>query len=370
MFLWISITSIGTFLLILIYLLIGIIQHKPKFSDQDSFISVIVCAHNEQDTIINCLDALLSQTYAQDKTEIIVVNDRSTDNTGDVISEYIHRHPNLKIISINDKIEGLSPKKYALSQGIAVAKGNIILTTDADCIPPKNWIKIITSYFTKETGMVVGMAPLASTSWWLSSFISMDALTADILAYGSLGWGHAVACAGRNFAYRKSVFMEVNGFSGINHIITGDDDLFLQKVAKMTNWKIQFSPELESSVPSNAPSGWAHFIAQRKRHISGAKYFSLPIQLGYALYFFSKLFIMVTFIILLTNNIGFYIPSLLFLLSYFPAAIFISVMARKTNQIYLIIYYPLWEIYYLLSHIFLGPLGLFGKISWGKRHFE
>ena len=200
-------------------------------------VSVIIPTYKDWSRLYLCLKALSNQSL-NDTFEILVVNNAPNDIT-----------PKDLIIPENCSILSESrPGSYAArNKALSIAKGNIILTTDADCIPPKNWIKIITSYFTKETGMVVGMAPLKSTYWWLSSFISMDALTADILAYGSLGWGHAVACAGRNFAYRKSVFMEVNGFSGINHIITGDDDLFLQKVAKMTNWKIQFSTNLTKS---------------------------------------------------------------------------------------------------------------------------
>ena len=77
---------------------------------------------------------------------------------------------------------------------------------------------------------------------------------------------------------------------------------------------------------------------------------------------------MLSLITLLTPNLKFSFTSTIILLPYFITGIFIYAMARKTNQIHLIIYYPLWEIYYLLSHIILGPLGLFGKISWGKRH--
>ena len=168
----------------------------------------------------------------------------------------------------------------------------------------------------------------------------------------------------------KKVFLEVNGFSGIEHIITGDDDLFLQKVKRETNWSIQFSYDLESSVLSDAPSGFRHYKAQRTRHISGAKHFTFPIQLSYTIYFFTKLFIMLAFIILLTLNLIFSFTSIIIILTYFITGIFMYVMARKTNQIYLVIYYPIWEIYYLISHIILGPIGIFGKISWGQRKLE
>ena len=139
--------------------------------------------------------------------------------------------------------------------------------------------------------------PNVLTKWWLSGFLCIDALLADLIAYGSLGWGHAITCTGRNLAYRRSVYNEIDGFSGIDHLMSVDDDVFMQKIAKNTSWKIKFMMTEDSAVQSPSSENWAHFISQRKRYISSAKSFPFLVQLGYSLFYSSKFFILNSLII-------------------------------------------------------------------------
>ncbi|SVD50820.1 uncharacterized protein METZ01_LOCUS403674, partial [marine metagenome] len=234
----IGMISATVYLLLILYIAIGIIRTKTELMDVQPSVSVIISAHNESQNIGKCLDTILSQNYPPHKFEIIVINDRSEDNTGLILEKYMNDHSQIQIITINEFKPGISPKKNAITQGVNIATGDIIATTDADCEASEDWIKIMVSFFTKETGMVVGLAPLKPTAWILSPFTCIDALFGSLIAYGSLGWNHAVTCTGRNFAYRKQLFQEINGFSGIDHILTGDDDLFMMKVSRKTNLEI------------------------------------------------------------------------------------------------------------------------------------
>lgn len=367
-------TIIGTlsaliYLCILLYLGVGIMHSKKDFTDDKPFVSVIVAAHNESMNIATCLDSILNQRYPQDKTEIIIVNDRSTDDTELILNHYLTKCNNLQVINIDEKhYKGIDNKINALNQGIARCTGDIIITTDADCIVSKNWIKIINSYFTFNTGMVVGLSPIIPTAWWLSRFICIDALLADLVASGSLGWNHAVTCTGRNLAYRRSVYEEVNGFAGIDHLIGVDDDLFMQKIAKNTNWRIRYILNGDSSVNSASSENFSHFISQRKRHISTAKYFPFPIQLGFGLLYVAKFFILISFIILLLTSSVFNIHFCILLLTFILTFILLYFIAHKTRQTSLLLIYPLWELYYILNQIVLGPMGLLGRITWDSRH--
>ena len=366
------ITNIGIFsaviyLLILLYLIIGIIRTKTELTDEQPSVSIIIAAHNEGQNIASCLNSILRQDYPHEKMEIIVVNDRSEDDTGIILSKYEKEHPYLNVITINKIEEGISPKKYALTQGISAAEGEIIATTDADCEPPEEWLKTLVLYFTSETGMVVGIAPLKPNSWCLSPLICIDALMAGLAAYGSLGWKHPVAATGRNIAYRKITFDEVNGFSGLMHILSGDDILLAQKISQETNWEIRFQPDPDAMVPSFTPRGWSQFITQRKRHIFTSKYFPLSIQISFSFLYLSKLIIFIVFIIFLSTFKVASFPNILFISSYLLTLILFYSMSSKTGQSKLLIFYPFWEIYYLLNHIIIGPLGLFGKIKWGTR---
>ena len=366
------ISDIGTisamvYLLLILYIAIGIIRTKPGLKDVQPSVSVVISAHNESQNIGKCLDTILSQSYPPHKFEIIVINDRSEDNTGLILEKYMNDYSRIQIIMINEVKPGISPKKNAIAQGVNIATGDIIATTDADCEASEDWIKKLVSYFTNETGMVVGLAPLKPTAWILSPFACIDTIFGSLIAYGSLGWNHAVTCTGRNFAYRKQLFQEINGFSGIDQILTGDDDLFMMKVARKTNWRIRFMPDPDSTVLSSAPFGWRHFITQRKRHISASKYFSIPVKIGFSLIYFSKLFMFLFLLLVCIMKLNGIIPLTLIISAYLITFILLMIIGLKTRQCRMLIFYPIWEIYYLLGNLFLAPLGFFSRISWGER---
>ncbi len=367
------ITIIGTlsallYLCILLYLVIGIIRTKTELIDEQPFVSIIVAAHNEAKNITVCLESLLIQDYPEEKIEIIIVDDRSTDDTASILKEYRQNHKLFQMLSIVECEKGLSPKKNALTHGINIAKGEIIAVTDADCSVPTQWLKKGVSYFTLETGMVVGLAPLNPTSWFMSPLMCVDAIVGGITAYGSLAWNHAVTCTGRNLFYRKKLFEEIRGFSGIDHILMGDDDLLMMKIKKHTDWKIRFMSDVNSAVLSDAPLGWRQFISQRSRHISASKYFPLYLKVGFGITFISKLFIMLfLFILLLGNGISHLNTVWIIILPYLSTFILLIIMSMKVRQASHILFYPLWEIYYLFNQLFIGPLGFFRQITWGEK---
>ena len=129
------------YLLLILYITIGIIRTKTDLMDVQPSVSVVISAHNESQNIGKCLDSILSQNYPPHKLEIIVVNDRSKDNTGLILEKYMNDHSQIQIITINEVKPGISPKKNAITQGVNIATGDIIVTTDADCEASEDWIK-------------------------------------------------------------------------------------------------------------------------------------------------------------------------------------------------------------------------------------
>lgn len=363
----IGLVSILIYLLLLFYIIIGIIRTKTERTDVQPFVSVVIAAHNESEHIGKCLNAILNQNYSPPLIEIIVVNDRSIDETGLILEKYEKDYSQVQVITVNEVKPGRSPKKNALTEGVNIASGDIIATTDADCEPSEDWLKNVVSYFTPKTGMVVGLAPLKPTAWILSPFTCIDALFGSLIAYGSLGWNHAVTCTGRNFAYRKQLFQEIDGFSGIDHILTGDDDLFMMQVSHKTNWDIRFLSDPAATVLSSSPLGLKHFITQRKRHISASKYFFLPVKIGFSLIYFSKLFMFLVLLLSLTMKLNGIILLTFIFSAYLFSFILLMIIGLKTSQYRMLILYPLWEIYYLLGNLILTPMGLFSRISWGER---
>ena len=123
-------------------------------------VSIIVAARNEEKNIENCLKALINQNYPADKFEIIIVDDRSTDATATIVGKFQSAYSNINLIQVEEFKNDIAPKKHALSTGISHAQGEILLFTDADCIPGPNWIKSIISYYEPDVGLVAGFSPL------------------------------------------------------------------------------------------------------------------------------------------------------------------------------------------------------------------
>ena len=229
--------------------LYGLFRRSRSVDAQRLSISVVVPARNEATNIDACLRSLAAQTYPDDHLEIIVVDDRSTDDTAAQIDKWTRRLPNLSRVSVTHQ-DYACPKKNALWQGIKHARGVIIFTTDADCRPGPNWIVSTLAHFASDVGMIIGHAPLLKSEKALSGMLSLQALIVSTLAAGSAGIGFPLTCSGRNMAYRRTAFDEVNGFNNIGHIIGGDDVLLMRQVAQKSAWKIRFNADADAFVPS------------------------------------------------------------------------------------------------------------------------
>jgi len=247
-------------------------------------VTVVVPAHNEAGNIPACLDALAAQDYPLDSLEVVLVDDRSTDGTAEVARSWVDRLPGLRILTT--ETQRLScPKKNALEHGIRGSRGDLILTTDADCLPPPTWISATVRCFGADVGMVIGHAPLLSAGGPLAGVLSLQSLVVSALAAGSAGVGLPLTCSGRNLAYRRQTFDEVGGFEPIGHIRGGDDVLLMRRVSTRTNWRVRFNPEPTGGVPS-VPHSDSVFRRQI-RYQSKAPYCGIPILiLAVAIYIF------------------------------------------------------------------------------------
>ena len=165
--------------LLLIWILIGLFKLRTTSnSDFTPFVSVIIAARNEEANIERCIGALEAQDYSNKFFEVIIVNDRSTDNTANLIINKTDSLSNFHTISVKDLPAATSPKKYALQKGIEASKGEIILTTDADCVPKPGWISgIVKTYSDDKIGMVVGYSPITLRSTGIKAGLSkLDSL--------------------------------------------------------------------------------------------------------------------------------------------------------------------------------------------------
>ncbi len=233
-------------------------------------VSVIVCAHNELENLKRLIPALLKQQYKN--FELIIADDRSDDGSFDYFrNEYAHDN-RFKIIKIKKNREGENAKKYALTKAIDEANNEVLLLTDADCIPTSDrWIVLMVAAMGGEKEIVLGYSPYEYRKGFLNLLIRYETLHTAMQYFSFALAGIPYMGVGRNLLYKKSVFEKNNGFN--SHIFTtgGDDDLFIREVANKDNVGICLSKEAQMvSFPKESYFSWFN---QKRRHLSvGTKY--------------------------------------------------------------------------------------------------
>ena len=346
-------------------LIFGLLRLRPVNNQSNPTVSVIVAARNEAENLPACLDGLVQQDYPKELTQIVIVDDRSTDGTARLIEEFAATAPYIAVVQIKDQTPVASPKKRALAAGIAAASGELLLFTDADCRPLPAWISEMVACFDHNTGLVAGFSPLTPNRPGLfGRVLELNSMTAATIAAGSIGIGKPSTCTGRNLAYRRETYEEAGGFDAIAHSLSGDDDLFLQLVKKKTRWKIHFAFSPGSIIPASGVAGIREWWRQRRRHISAARYYSFLLQAVYFLIHLANLCLFVAAVGSLFCGELLAWPVVLLLVKLGIDFLALGLAARKLSYTRLLPYFPLWEIFFVLSNTLIGPFFFAGKIRW------
>ena len=241
-------------------------KKKKETSPESSSVSIIIPARNEAGGIATCLDSVLAQSYSG-AWEVIVVNDHSTDETAAIVDSFVEKNAQLRLLELTET----SGKKAALTAAIEAARYNIILQTDADCIVSPTWLQAMSETFSEQTEMVSGPVLLTHDKSLFQQLQSLEYLGLVTLGAGSLLSGHPNMANGANIAYRKAAFLDVGGFSGIDHVASGDDELLLQKILERGADRITFCKDQRAIVRTPAQANWASFKVQRLRWVSKAR---------------------------------------------------------------------------------------------------
>jgi len=245
----------------------------PEFSNgnrgAELRISVVIPARNEEENIGHLLKALEAQTYPRQLFEVIVVDDHSADRTAEIVKSF----QNACLISLTDEGKN-SYKKLAVAKGIAAATGEWILCTDADCIPHAEWIETLVSFRNKtNAGFVVAPVVFNEDSRLVEKFQALDFMVLQGITGASVYKKVHAMCNGANLFYEKKLFHEVGGFSGIDHIASGDDMLLMYKIAGKYPESIHYLKSSKAIVSTRPMPGWRSFFNQRIRWASKARYY-------------------------------------------------------------------------------------------------
>ncbi len=265
------VTAIQIFYYLYFFLRLAIYKEKEKSIITQQPVSIIICAKNEAANIAKNLPGILYQDY-KTTHEVIVVNDNSEDDTKYVIDEYKKEFRNLTSIELVQEAKFISGKKFPLSMGIRTSKYETLLLTDADCVPAtEHWVQHMQNGYSEDTEIVFGYGAYNKTTGLLNKLIRFETFHTALQFFSYSLAGLPYMGVGRNLSYKKELFLRNKGFSSINHLPSGDDDLFINQVATKKNTSIVINKE--SHTLSEAKKSIRAWINQKNRHYTTAKYY-------------------------------------------------------------------------------------------------
>lgn len=265
-----SFICVSIYFIYVSYILFGLFRHtiKNEKKDDNKRVSVVIAARNEEKYLPGLLNDLVNQDYPKNKLEIIVVNDRSTDNTGAIVKKMMKTHNNMKYIKI-ENTSRIAPKKFALEKGIRESNGEIILSTDADCRVLKTWVSSMSLSVDKKGGITIGFSRVLAKSFF-DNYQLIDFFCVFIANVGFAGWNKYFSGSGQNLAYDKKSFFDIGGFANKEKSISADDMFLVQSISSIRMCKINFHPD--SYVFTIPEKNIINFINQRIRWSSYSKY--------------------------------------------------------------------------------------------------
>jgi len=372
----------GLYILLILYYWkswLSIPVYKIKNQKSKTKITVVIPARNEEENIAACLDSVCSQSYPKELFEVLVVDDYSTDNTAAIIKNYSLQ--NVKLISLKDFINAdlNSYKKKAIEIAIQQSSGELIVTTDADCIVPKNWLQTIAAFYEEQQPEFIA-APVSINCRFrfIEIFQALDFATLQGITGASVHKKIHSMCNGANLAYTKKAFNEVGGFTGIDNIASGDDMLLMHKIYNRYPDKVMFLKSRDAIVQTEPVHSLKEFFNQRIRWASKAdKYDDKRIVAVLLLVYLANVLLLALPIAALSLNIQLSIINYqlsiwgvwlcLLIIKTIVELVFLYPVATFFGKQKLLWLFPVMEPLHILYTVVAGWLGKFGSYSWKER---
>ena len=335
--------------------------YKSKEGQQENElppVSVIIAARNEYANLEKNLKLILEQDYPN--FEVIVVNDCSWDDSQKLLEYFQEGYPNLRICQLIEQEKYPTGKKFALTMGIKAAQYNQLFFTDADCEPAsKNWLRLMQSRFTDKHEIVLGFSPSKKHPGLLNLFIRFESVF-TAMAYFSAAIGkNAFMGVGRSLAYTRDLFFKNKGFAKHQHILSGDDDLFINQVATSSNVTIQLNPE--SFVYTEPKKSFDAWQRQKSRHVSTGKYYKPKHQIFLGTYYASLFLFYASLIAFPMLDPNWIIPVSIYGFRLLLELFMMYFILKKFRSIQMIWFIPLLDFIYLFYITIFGIKGLFIK---------
>ncbi len=342
-------------------------------------LSIIIPARNEATNIENCINSILQNNYPKQLLEIIVVDDHSEDETANIVKKYTNE--NIQLVSLKDYVTNKlnSYKKKAIEVAISKATGTLILTTDADCILPTNWLRTLATFYEeKKPAFIAAPVSINCNMRFIEIFQSLDFMTLQGITASVVHKKQMTMCNGANMAYERIAFYEVGGFDGIDNIASGDDMLLMHKIYKQYPERVLFLHSQEAIVQTAPIHTIKEFLNQRIRWASKADKYDdkriLPVLI--VVYFFNCLMLLLPIIALFNNaqystlNFQFSLLGLWLWLLLCKIAVelfFLIPVAKFFGKEKLLWLFTVIQPFHIIYTVVAGWLGKFGSYEWKER---
>lgn len=339
----------------------AILSSKKEDNASINTVSVVIAARNERENLLNLLPALVKQNHSN--FEVIIINDRSHDGTSELVNDFIIHNDNFHLIDINTLPDGWNGKKHAIYKGVSMAKNDILLFTDADCLPKsERWISEISQHFDQKTDFVLGFSPYKIQPGFLNHFIQFETLFVGMQYLGFAKRGNPYMGVGRNMAVRRSKY-DLSLLSEVSELTGGDDDLIINHLADSTNTKVITHPNSQTvSIPETS---WNDYFKQKIRHLSVGQYYQKKDRTLLGLFTLSFLLGWIFFFSLLVSVINPYFILTVYALRSLSFYIIFARIGRKLESPVKLWALPVLDLCYSIYYPLVGLKALLTKnIQW------
>lgn len=340
-----------------------LIFHNKKSKSINEPVSVIVCTHYEFENLQALVPKLLEQQY--DDFEIIIVDDRSGEDSYWYIRDLAAANNKVRHVRIDEAPGQINEKKYALTLGIKAAKNDILLFTDDDCLPVGDqWLANMVKPFSNPgIKVVLGFSTYERVKGLLNKLIRFETFRTALSYFVFAKLGNPYMGVGRNLAYRKSFFLEKEGFRGFQQVTGGDDDLFVNKNATKGNTAVVLNKE--ATTISKPKKTWGAYKVQRIRHMSVGKYYKFKDRFLLGVLYLGKLLFWLSLVPVIVSEFkpnvtaaGFVAVMVLFLVNYI-------ILRKKLNDMRAAWNILLLDIVYIFYYLSVGlKVSFTKKVRW------
>lgn len=341
-----------------ISLLIGLYKSFRKLNrtNQNSIkISVIIPFKDENANLRNLLKSLSSQNYPKENYEVVFVDDGSSDNSIEIIRNFSKK--NFRLITAHNK--KLPGKKGALERGITNASFDIIVLTDADCEPEKDWLLSISKKMNEGFDLVFGYSPLTAGNKLFSKLSSFENMRNYILYFASTGLGIPYSATSRSFAFSKTAYKKINGYKNTTVTLSGDDDLFIREAVKL-KLKISSFRYENDLVFSKSPTSLKNYLIRKSRHLKTSHHYLLRHQILLALWHLSNISSLLCIFLIQISFIFFLPVSIKLLGDFFTIKVVKKKLPHNFSWYEILYLQSIYEFFLIINFI----NSLFRKDKW------